>query len=57
MAAVTTIRSNWLTPGGMSKTVPEHHLDIVAAEPLQPYPGGIREGAEALDRQHLARKP
>ena len=51
------MRSNCADAGREVEAVPEHHLDIGAAEPLQPQPGGVRQRPEPLDRQDLAGKP
>ena len=39
------------------EAVPQHHLDIVAAELLQPRPGAVGQRPVALDGQDLPAKP
>ena len=44
-------------PGRDVEAIPQHHLDIVAAELLEPCAGAVGEGPVALDGQHLPAQP
>ena len=48
------MRSKCAGAGRNVEAVPQHHLDIVAAELLQPRPGAVGQGPVSLDRHDLA---
>ena len=43
--------------GRYVEPVPQHHLDIVAAEFLEPNPRTVGQRPVTLDRQHLPAEP